>query len=138
MVHNPTDAEDIVQDAAFKAWRKQGRLRPGVDLRPWFLGIVANECRNHHRRKWSSVVKVASPPDPEPSSTSDVDRSDLRKALMRLGHRDRLIVVLYFYLDLSLDDVAQISRTTVGSARGRLYRSISRLRPGLEIEEALK
>src|SRR6202158_5478697 len=38
-------AEDAVQEAALKAWRTLGRFRAGAELRPWFLAIVANECR---------------------------------------------------------------------------------------------
>jgi len=36
MLHDPQAAEDAVQEAAFKAWRKLGQLRPGQSLRPWF------------------------------------------------------------------------------------------------------
>src|SRR4030088_912220 len=42
-------AEDAVQEAAVKAWRKLHQLREGAEMRPWFLGIVANECRATRR-----------------------------------------------------------------------------------------
>ncbi len=44
MLHDHEAAEDAVQEAAFKAWRKLSHLREGHEPRPWFLGIVANEC----------------------------------------------------------------------------------------------
>lgn len=56
MLHDPAAAEDAVQEAALKAWRKQSRLQAGVDPLPWFLAIVANECRSmRRRRRWCEV-----------------------------------------------------------------------------------
>src|SRR5439155_26314366 len=57
MLHDSQAAEDAVQEAAFKVWRKLGQLREGHELRPWFLGIVANECRTVRRSRWRSVLK---------------------------------------------------------------------------------
>ncbi len=42
LLHDADEAEDAVQEAAFKAWRRLGNLREGASLRPWFLGIVAD------------------------------------------------------------------------------------------------
>src|SRR5439155_11942674 len=53
-------AEDAVQEGSVKAWRKLGQLRgDATSLRPWFLSIVANECRMARRTRWWSVIKVA-------------------------------------------------------------------------------
>src|SRR5947209_20503198 len=54
-------AEDVVQEAAIKAWRKLSHLREGSEMRPWFLGIVANECRSAMRTRWWSVVRTMLP-----------------------------------------------------------------------------
>jgi DNA-directed RNA polymerase specialized sigma24 family protein len=58
--------------------------------------------------------------------------------LMNLGHRDRLVVSLYFYLDMPFDEIAEIAGCSVGAARVRLHRSVRRLRPDLALEEALR
>jgi RNA polymerase sigma-70 factor (ECF subfamily) len=139
MLHDPTTAEDAVQEAALKAWRKQAQLKRGADPLPWFLGIVANECRSFRRRRRAFVVEL----DPRAGSSSPDENSmlagaDLRRALSRLRARDRLVVVLFFYLDLPVETVARIAGLSVPAARSRLYRSIKRLRPGLEPEDALK
>lgn len=46
LLHNIDEAEDALQEAALKAWRKLDNLRTGSPLRPWFLAIVANQCRS--------------------------------------------------------------------------------------------
>ncbi len=139
MLHDAQAAEDAVQEASFTAWRKLGGVKDQSKLRPWFLSIVANECRNARRLKWTSAVNLGLPQLAVHSSEERVLRGvDLRRALSQLGDRDRLVVVLYFYLDLPLEEVAPIIGSSVGAARARLYRSIRRLRPDLEIQEALQ
>lgn len=51
MLQDHQAAEDAVQEAAFKSWRKLGQLREGREPRPWFLGIVANEFRTVRRSR---------------------------------------------------------------------------------------
>jgi RNA polymerase sigma-70 factor (ECF subfamily) len=140
MLHDPSAAEDAVQEASFTAWRKLARIHDRARLRAWFLGVVANNCRNARRRKWVADVRLGLPE--QLSVVSGEERSllgaDLRRAVARLRHEDRLVVVLYFYLDMPLDDVAVVAGSSVGAARARLYRSIQRLRPELAIQEALR
>lgn len=140
MLHDPGSAEDAVQEASFVAWRKLGRMRDRGRLRGWFLGIVANKCRNTRRLKWTSGVATGVPEHIAVVSGEDMTLrgADLRRAIAKLGHDDRLVIALYFYLDLPVEEVATIAGSSVGATRARLYRSIKRLRPGLDLEEALR
>src|ERR1700757_339950 len=51
LLRDVDEAEDAVQEASLKAWRKLKNLREDSPLRPWFLGIVANQCRTVRRSK---------------------------------------------------------------------------------------
>jgi RNA polymerase sigma-70 factor (ECF subfamily) len=129
-------AEDAVQEAAVKAWRKINQLREGTEMRPWLLGIVANECRTTRRGRWWGVLKV----DAERQSTQAPEEQavrgiDLRNALKRLRPEQRLVVVLYFYLDLPLEEIATIAGTSFAAVRGRLYRGIRELKADFPIAE---
>jgi RNA polymerase sigma-70 factor (ECF subfamily) len=127
LLHDPPAAEDVVQDAAIKAWRKRHQLREGLPLLPWFLGIVANECRRHARGRWASVLRQASL-DVD-TGMDDLDTGvDVRRELMRLRPEDRLVVVLHFHLDMSLEEIATVTSRSPAAVRGRLYRAIRRLR----------
>jgi RNA polymerase sigma-70 factor (ECF subfamily) len=138
MLHDPHAAEDAVQEASLVAWRKVGQMHDRGRLRPWFLGIVANKCRNARRERWRGTVQL--PEELPVASTDDgvLRGADLRRAIARLGYNDRLAVVLYFYLDMPVDEVATIAGSSTGATRARLYRAIKKLRPDVEIEEALK
>lgn len=140
MLHDRGAAEDAVQDASFTAWQKINSIRDRGRIRPWFLGIVANKCRNARRRRWFAKVSLGVPEELATVSGEEraLGRADLRRAVGRLPHDDQLVIVLYFYLDLPLDDVALAVGHSVGATRARLYRCVKRLRPGVDIEEALK
>jgi len=139
MLHDPQAAEDVVQEASLIAWRKVGRLGDPTKLRAWFLGIVANECRNARRRRWWGVT-VGLPVGLSVLSGEErmASRADVRTALLRLSHADRLVVTLYFFLDMPLAEIATVAGTSTEAARRRLYRAVHRLRPDLAIEEALR
>jgi len=98
MLRCQVDAEDAVQDAVLKAWRHFGRFRRESDLRPWLFTIVANQCRDQRRSKWWSVIRRSEAPDELVDATSSVDPEtvDLRRAIYRLRHDQRYVLVLRF------------------------------------------
>ena len=133
MLNDRPAAEDAVQEAALKAWRKRDQLRGAASFRTWFLSIVANECRMAKRTRWWSVVRL---PDMERQQGDEPEaRSDLHAALLRLSPDERLPLVLYFYLDLPLDEVAKTLRVSPSAAKSRIYRAAKRLRADLTLEE---
>jgi RNA polymerase sigma factor (sigma-70 family) len=136
MLHDSAAAEDVVQEASLKAWLKLHQLREGTEIRPWFFGIVANQCRTARRQRWWSVVKEAAPTQParEPSVDKDAG-ADLRSAIRHLEHQDRTVLVLYFFLDLPLEEIATAIGKTPAAIRGQLYRAVDKLRPALRVED---
>jgi len=134
MLSDRAGAEDAVQEASVKAWRKLGQLRGDIgSLRSWFLSIVANECRMSRRARWFSVIKLPDVREDAPEQPSS--HEDLRAAIRRLSPDDRLPLVLHFYLDLPLDEVARTLGVSTAAAKSRVYRAAKRLRDDLTMEE---
>ena len=133
MLRDRPAAEDAVQDAALKAWRHLDRFRVGAPPVPWFLAIVANECRSARRGRWWGVLKDW-PVVAAPSLADPADRVDLQRALDRLPRRDLLLLTLYYHLDLPIEQVAAVLRTSPGAVKVRLHRIRQVLRPALEVE----
>jgi RNA polymerase sigma-70 factor (ECF subfamily) len=133
MLDNPAEAEDAVQEAAVKAWRKLRSVREGV--RPWFFAIVANECRSVRRRRWFSVIR-RDDIDVPTRWHDPVDGAELRRAVRTLSNEHRMVIALRFYLDLSLEDVAAASGVPVGTVKSRLHRAVQSLRAALGEEDA--
>jgi len=131
ILRNPDEAHDAVQEAAFKAWRRLQQLKEADSARPWFLAIVANQCRSMRRSRWWSVIRL---PQLE-SEARDVsaDATDVGRALARLPSEDRLALFLHFYLDLPLDEVGAVLGLSAAGAKTRVYRAAKKLRPDLEM-----
>ena len=136
MLGNRTEAEDATQEAVTRAWRKLGQLRTGMPVRPWFLAIDVNQCRNVRRTRWFRLVRTTDATQPRLDIEPDVERIDLARALSRLPDRDRQALFLHFYLDLPIEEVGTALGITAAAAKGRIYRACHRLRPGL-VEEDL-
>jgi RNA polymerase sigma-70 factor, ECF subfamily len=131
---NPDEAHDAVQESAFKAWRKLHQLREGSPARPWFLAIVANQCRSERRRHWWSVIRLPEIErgDEHPAEISQ--KLDIGRELAKLPREDRLPLFLYFYLDLPLEEVGAVLGLSAAGAKTRVYRAAKKLRPGLEMD----
>lgn len=138
MLLDAAAAEDAVQEASLKAWRRRKNRQPGTDLRPWFFAIVANQCREVLRGRWAHVIRL----DPDAgvlaarfgAIDAREDILDLRASLRRLSARDRIALVLRYYLDLPFDEVAQIAGCSVDAAKSRVRRGETALRAVLMTE----
>jgi RNA polymerase sigma-70 factor (ECF subfamily) len=135
MLHDREAAEDAVQESSLLAWRKLGKLHDGTDMRPWFFAIVANQCRTIRRGRWWSVLKREDLAETAQVGSGEPTGLDLRRALARLDPSKRAVVVLYFYLDLPLEEIAQVLGTTPTATKARLYRTVRELRGVLGSEE---
>lgn len=134
------DADDVAQDAFFKAYRKLGQFRAGASFRAWLLTIVANEARNRRRsflRRNALVLRVRDtatvPPadDPEDVAVRRARRQVLTDALVRLSDRDREVLVLRYFGELTEIEMAAGLGCAPGTVKSRLSRAMGRLRAEL-------
>jgi RNA polymerase sigma-70 factor, ECF subfamily len=121
LLHDPNLAEDAVQEASVRAWRKLGRLRIGSPFQPWFLGIVAHQCQDQMRGRWWRVIRTPRSAAVRSDLPEDValSRAALREALGELTERERQVLILHLYLDLPWTDVADVVGLTEAGARTR-------------------
>jgi len=129
MLRDSEEARDVVQEACLIAWRKLAHLRTEGGLRPWFLAIVANQCRTRRRTRWWSVIRLPSirvEPDLSPSDFgSDLD---LDRELRKLSATERAALLLFFYMDLPLVEVAGVLKVSPHAAKSRVHRAVVKLR----------
>jgi RNA polymerase sigma-70 factor, ECF subfamily len=105
MLGDRWEAEDATQEAITRAWRKLAQLRAGMPVRPWFLAIVINQCRNVRRTRWFTTARIAEVFQGARQDHTEVERVDVARALARLPNKDRQALFLHFYLDLPVEEV---------------------------------
>jgi RNA polymerase sigma-70 factor (ECF subfamily) len=141
LLHDWEKAEDVVQEAALKAWRAMPRLREEtVALRPWFLAIVTNQARSVRRRRsfrtitMGDLLPLREAPAPAPDLREDM--LDLRRAMSGLDATQRSLLFLRYCLDLPIAEAAAALHLSTDAAKSRLHRALRAIRPALEDSEA--
>jgi RNA polymerase sigma-70 factor (ECF subfamily) len=125
-------ARDAVQEAMIRAWRDLPGLRDPERFDAWLYRLTVNACLDVARRRRRRVIEVElTPLDDAPvadTSASLADRDLLDRALQRLEPEQRTVVVLRYYLGLSLLEMAAVLGVPLGTVKSRLHRSLSAMR----------
>jgi RNA polymerase sigma factor (sigma-70 family) len=128
---NATDAEDVVGEAIERAWREIDGLRDPARFEAWFDRIVANACRDHLRRRRSVrfIALEGGPPPLAPDVFAAViDGDATTRAMVALTADERVVVILHFWADLTLEAVGERLGWPVGTVKSRLHRALVRMR----------
>jgi RNA polymerase sigma-70 factor (sigma-E family) len=132
MVGDADKAEDLSHDALLKAYKAWGRIR-GEDPGPYVRQALINGCRNHLRRRAVERRKApAAPADAPDMSPSLVETMRVSAALSVLSPVRRAAVLLRFYEDMSLAEVADILGRPVNTVKSDIRRALEQLKPILE------
>ncbi len=125
---NPHDAEDLVQSALVRAVPAWSRIRGNPE--PYVRRIMVNENVSRWRRHRGREVLTDSPPDQAGSPDSGSDEVELRRALAALAPRQRAVVVLRYYEDLTERETADLLGISVGTVKSQARDALARLRAG--------
>ncbi|MEU4540231.1 SigE family RNA polymerase sigma factor [Streptosporangium sp. NPDC023825] len=131
-------AEDLVQTALARAWLAWRRIDGDPD--PYVYRIIANTHASWWRRRWRREIPTGELPErPDGQDfTSDVgDRDALWTAIGTLSGRQRAVVVLHYFEQLPLTQVARVLECSVGAVKSQLNRALTRLRVDQGIQETM-
>lgn len=132
------EAEDATQDALLRAWQGSGSLRT-LDLLPaWFDRILLNGCRDRLRRR-NLIRMISLHGQDDFHAESDpfgavLGRDQAVRAMRDLTDDQRIIFILHYWEDLTLDDVARRLGCSPGTVRSRLNAGLKRIRDRLNRE----
>jgi len=128
-VHNDADAGDIVQNGAYKAILNSNKLKSVEYAETWIYRIMMNEIFARFREKDTASLEEISI---EWGKEDEYENFDLRKAIQSLDKEDRTVVVLRYFEDMKLEDIAVILEENLSTVKSRLYRSMRKLKLQLE------
>jgi RNA polymerase sigma-70 factor (ECF subfamily) len=148
MTKNEGDADDLVQEAYFKAYRFWDKFEEGSNCRAWLFKIMTNIFINNYRAKaWTpqtvdledvdddflfGQLSALGPDDnPEQHFFNKVFDDDVKKAVEELPEDFRLVIVLSFLEGFSYQEIADIVGLNIGTVKSRLHRGRKLLQKSL-------
>lgn len=128
-VKNPEDALDIVQESIYKALSAKDTLKNSDHIKTWFYRIVVNTALDFLRKqKRLGVMDEEILSTLEGGAVDHYQNIDLQRALDDLPVKYRSVVVLRYFEDLKIEEIAQILNENVNTVKTRLYKSLEKLR----------
>ncbi len=138
LLGDPGEAEDATQEAMARAWRARRSLRQLESFEAWIDRIVVNTCweRLRRTRRLAEINLAGSNPPSVPDTFAAVlARDSVGRALIALTPEQRTVVVLRFWRDLSLEQIADRLEWPLGTVKSRLHYALVALRQQLERDD---
>ncbi|MGQ9848502.1 MAG: RNA polymerase sigma factor [Aggregatilineaceae bacterium] len=141
IVRDPAAAEDILQDCFLKVYTNAQRIDAGRPLAPWLYRVTVNlsytwltRARNQRMPLEQVTDRLISPMKQAPDRLTEETeiRQNVRRAIGELSLDQRVVVVLYYLNNLSLQDIAEILDLPVGTVKSRLFYARENLRAALD------
>lgn len=132
MLGNPQDAEDAAQEAFLRAYRSLDRYDPDRKLITWLLSIAAHYCIDQQRRVRAPQVSLdeTDPGElrerragPEKAYVLKETGDEVQQLLAQIPARDRAAIILYYWYDLSYQEIAKQLKLTESALKARLHRA---------------
>jgi RNA polymerase sigma factor (sigma-70 family) len=135
ILRDPDRAKDAVQNALVRAWRDLPQLRDADRWEAWLHRLLVRSCydelRRTRRRSLEVGIEWVDLPAVLDQATETMRRADIERGFLALDPDQRLVVVLHYYLDLPLPEVAAAVGIPIGTAKSRLHRGLVALRTAL-------
>lgn len=129
-VQNEADASDIIQESAYKAILHSSSLKDERYVDTWICRIVINEAFQMLRRKKKEQVGMI---DISATIHEETYKNiDLERALNKLSEDERTIVVLHYFEEYKLIEIANIMHMNLSTTKSKLYRAIKKLKIQLD------
>ncbi len=131
MLGNARDAEDAAQESFLRAYSRLQSYDPARNFSSWLLAIAAHHCIDRlRRRRWTISLediplgrKFSTGRDPEREVERKEEREEIRRLLECLPPDYRLVVILYYWNDLSCRQIGEVMGLGEGAVKSRLYRA---------------
>jgi RNA polymerase sigma-70 factor, ECF subfamily len=140
-----SDAEEVLQDTYLKILEGKARFEGRSSLKTWLFSVIRRTAAAHRRLRWFRGLRIAdgcdmgSVADGEESAEQRVMHSERSSALLRaigrLARRQREVIELVFYHDMTVEQAADVVGVSLGTARVHYQRGKLRLLRELKREE---
>lgn len=127
---NEEYALDIVQEAIEKALKNIDRIKEKEYVNTWFYRILINECLQYVKRKKRIITcdlqqienKI------ELNNNLDTDGIEIYKCIQSLNEKLKTVIILRFFEDMKIEEIAKITKSNVSTVKSRLYKALKELK----------
>lgn len=139
-------AADLLQDVFLRLFRFAANIDPTRPLEPWLYRMTANLAYDwiKRRKRWPRPLEdlvdwIAGSPKSNPSDVAEQrdELRELQRAVTALPLPQRIVVVLYYLNDLSLQEIAEILEVPVGTVKSRLHYGRNSLKKQLDLQNGV-
>lgn len=135
MVVDHDDADDLTQEVFVKIHKAIDNFREDSQLYTWVYRIATNECLtflNKKRRRFFLPLEdvgaeLTAKLESSPYITGDTIQLNLQKALLRLPDKQRLVFNMKYFDDMSYEEIAQITNTSVGALKASYHHAVKKI-----------
>ena len=131
LCRDPTQAEDLTQDALASAWEHRSTYSPGTNLKAWVFTILRNRFYSEKRRSWRALPLDQNEAEKTLFAVSNpqavLDLDDVRHAMLQLCDEQREALILIAVAGLPYRDAAMICGCAEGTMKSRVSRARQRL-----------
>lgn len=135
-VRNKEDALDIVQDAVHKAFMSIENLKNTGSLKSWFFRIIVTTSLDFIRKQ--KKIQIMDEEKLEvvlPNSQDQYTDLDLAKSLDELPEKYRILIILRFFEDMKIEEIAEVLNENISTVKTRLYQGLQKLRVNMSEED---
>ena len=125
IVNNEEDAGDAISETIVKAYMNLKKLKKPEYFKTWITRILINECRKILKQK-QKVVPIEVYQEKrkmEDNRMEKEEQMDLQNAIQKLTEKQRSVVMLFYYNDFSVEEIAQILKIPIGTVKSRLNKA---------------
>lgn len=124
-VRNEADALDVVQEGAYKAMSRANQLKKVSYVDTWICRIMLNEAKQFLRKNKQEYTDIL---ETEIGIEERYEDIDLRRAIDQLSPLEKTTIVLRYFEDMSLEQVAEVLDENLNTVKSRLYRALGKLK----------
>ena len=126
---NEETALDIVQEAITRALKNINKLKNQEYVKTWFYRILVNECLQYIKKNKRIITCELQEIENKIvwNDNISIDGIDIYKYVESLNEKLKTVIILRFFEDMKIDEIAQITKTNVNTVKSRLYRGLEEL-----------
>ena len=121
---------DIVQDTIVKSLKNIDKLKEEKYLKTWFYRILINEClqyiKKNKRTKACELEEIEN--IIEWNDNISFEGIDIYKYIQKLNEKLKAVIILRFFEDVKIDEIAKITKTNANTVKSRLYKGLKELK----------